>query len=141
MSLGRNSKEIIPTRTSPFTAHSPPANSLSVYLLAIPLVRPPLPILQLHYPLPPPLLTGAPLFIPALRNLRTPHLLPDVPEGGLVAFVTSESGEEVRYVGVGRVVAKGGMRGARERRVSKLGKGAEEDEGRFCEVLCIIGDQ
>ena len=58
-----------------------------------------------------------------------------------MAFVTSESGEEVSYVGVGRVVAKGGMRGARERRVSKLKKEVEEDEGRFCEVLSIFGDQ
>ena len=113
----------------------------TVNLLSTTLPSPPLPILQLHHPLPPPILTGAPLFVPALRNLSRPHLLPDVPKGGLVAFVTSlDNGLEVSFVGVGRVVAEGGTRGAVERRLQKLRADADTDEGKFCEVLCILDD-
>jgi translation initiation factor 2D len=86
-------------------------------------------------------LTGAPLFIAAVRYLRKPSLLPDVPIGSIVAFTTASSGSEVRYVGVGRIVAEGGMRGAVERRRQVLEEGVERDEGRFCDILCIIGDQ
>jgi len=123
-----------------------------VSLLSLPLPYPPLPIIELHNPIPPPILTGAPLFIAAVKNLREPWLLPDVPTGSLVAFTTfsssflsdSDTGKpivEVRYVGVGRVVAEGGMRGAVERRKQVLDEGVDKDEGRFCDVLCIIGDQ
>lgn len=44
-------------------------------------------------------------------------------------------------MGIGRVVAEGGMRGAVERRRQVLEEGVDRDEGRFCDVLCIIGDQ
>jgi translation initiation factor 2D len=106
-------------------------------------------MIELHNPIPPPILTGAPLFIAAVRHLREPWLLPDVPCGALVAFTTfsstfsSTSGpvEEVRYIGIGRVVAEGGMKGAVERRRQVLDEGVDRDEGRFCDILCIIGDQ
>ncbi|WWD17017.1 hypothetical protein CI109_101453 [Kwoniella shandongensis] len=127
MTFGRNSKEYIPT----------------LYLLSLPLPHPPLPIIQLHHPLPPPLLTGAPLFIPAVRNLSKSHLLPDLAQNDLVAFVASTSGraEEISYVGVGRVVADGGMKGALERRVKNLTqRGGEREEGKFCDILCIVED-
>lgn len=113
-------------------------------LLARPQLAPPLPLLQIHSPLPPPLLTGAPLFIPALRNMDRPWLLPDVAEGALVAFVTaddSSSKDMVQYVGVGRMAARGGVRGAWERRMKHLKEGADVDEGKFCDVVCIKGDQ
>jgi translation initiation factor 2D len=38
------------------------------------------------------------------------------------------------------MVAKGGMRGAWERRVEAMKSDVDVDEGRFCEVLCIHGD-
>lgn len=119
-------------------------------MLSLPLPAPPLPIIELHNPIPPPILTGAPLFIAAVRHLREPWLLPDVPSGSLVAFTTFQSSfpssdsktvEEVRYIGIGRVVAEGGMRGAVERRRQVLDEGVDRDEGRFCDILCIIGDQ
>jgi translation initiation factor 2D len=47
----------------------------------------------------------------------------------------------VRYVGVGRIMAEGGMRGAVERREQVLREGVDRDEGKFCDILCIIGDQ
>lgn len=112
-----------------------------MYTLSQPTPHPFLPILKLHHPLPPPLLAGAPLFIGAVRDLNRSHLLPDVPEGGIVAFVVAPRGDdsnEVQYAGVGRLVAKGGMKGAWERR-SRAREG--EDEGVFCEILCIVGDQ
>lgn len=93
--------------------------------------------------MPPPLFTGAPLFIGAVRNLARPWLLPDIAEGQVVAFVSAPAGDasdEVQYVGVGRMVAKGGMRGAWERRVEAMKSDVDVDEGRFCEVLCIHGD-
>jgi hypothetical protein len=67
-----------------------------------------------------------------------------------VAFTTFSSSfssldfktiEEVRYIGIGRVVAEGGVRGAVERRRQVLDEGVDRDEGRFCDILCIIGDQ
>ena len=101
-----------------------------------------MPILQIYHPLPPPLFTGAPLFLPAVRNLQQPHLTPDVPEGGLVAFVVSEDNDrEVRYVGAGRVVARGGVKGAVERRTQNLKDGRDVDEGKFCDILYMINDQ
>ncbi|WVR06767.1 hypothetical protein IAU60_003802 [Kwoniella sp. DSM 27419] len=126
MTFGRNSKEYIPT----------------LYLLSQDLPHPPLPLIQLHDPLPPPIVTGAPLFIPAVRNLAKPHLLPDVREGDLVAFVSSPSNghDDVSYIGVGRVAAQGGMKGALERRIDNLREGGEREEGKFCDVLCIIDD-
>lgn len=45
----------------------------------------------------------------------------------------------MEYVGVGRVVSFGGVRGAVGRRAGNLRK--EVDEGRFCEILCIVDDQ
>ena len=114
----------------------------TVHLLALSLPAPPVPIIQIYHPLPPPLFTGAPLFLPAVRNLHQPHLIPEIPEGGLVAFVASEdNGRKVRYVGAGRVVASGGVRGAVERRMQNLEKGRDVDEGKFCDVLYIINDQ
>lgn len=114
----------------------------AVSLLSIPLPHPPLPVLQIYHPLPPPLLTGAPLFVGAVRNLAQPWMIPDVSEGGLVAFVASQdNSKEVSYVGVGRVVAKGGVRGAVEKRIKHLNEKADVDEGKFCEILCILGDQ
>lgn len=109
-------------------------------------------MIELHNPIPPPILTGAPLFIAAVKNLTSPWLLPDVSTGSIVAFTTFSStfspsnGDiqsitEVRYVGIGRIVAEGGMRGAVERRRQVIEEGVEKDEGRFCDILCIIGDQ
>lgn len=115
----------------------------SVYLLSTPLPLHPIPIVELHHPLPPPILTGAPLFIAAVKHLRKPWLLPDVPKDSIVAFTsaTAPGSDEVAYVGVGRIVAEGGMRGAVERRAKLLNEGADKDEGKFCDILCIIGDQ
>ncbi|ODN72795.1 hypothetical protein L202_08231 [Cryptococcus amylolentus CBS 6039] len=125
MSFGRNSKEYIPT----------------LYLLTLPLPRPILPVIQIYHPMPPPILTGAPLFIPAVRNIDKPHLLPDVQKDHLVAFATSPSrNDDVHYVGVGRIAADGGMRGAWERRIQLLQGGEEKEEGKFADVLCIIED-
>ena len=82
------------------------------------------------------------MFLPAVRNLGSPHLVPEVSEGGLVAFVVSERNErEVSYLGVGRVVARGGTRGAVERRIKNIQERKDVDEGKFCEILCIVGDQ
>jgi len=68
--------------------------------------------------------------------------LPDVPTNGIVAFVTSEGNkDEVSYVGVGRVAATGGTKGAAERRKHHLETGKDVDEGKLCDVLCIVGDQ
>lgn len=59
-----------------------------------------------------------------------------------MAFTTvSEGGGGVAYVGVGRVVSEGGMRGAVERREKILQEGVDRDEGKFCDIMCIIGDQ
>lgn len=120
--------------------------SFSRHLMAVSLLSispcPPLPILQIHHPIPPPLLTGAPLFVPALRNLSRLWLIPDVPEGGIVAFaISQDNGSQVEYIGVGRVVAKGGVRGAVERRIQKLRNDEDTDEGKFCDILCIRDDQ
>jgi translation initiation factor 2D len=113
-----------------------------VYLLSLPLPTYPLPVIELHSPLPPPILTGAPLFIAAVKNLRKPWLLPDIPKDTIVAFTTAYGDEDgVRYVGVGRIMSEGGMRGAVERREQVLREGVDRDEGKFCDILCIIGDQ
>ena len=87
-------------------------------------------------------MTGAPLFLPAVRNLHRPHLLPQVPKGGLITFVTSEgNNDQVSYIGVGRVVAEGGVGGAVERRRWNLEQRRDVEEGRFCEMLCLLDDQ
>ncbi|WVO15234.1 hypothetical protein L204_102883 [Cryptococcus depauperatus] len=125
MAFGRNSKEYIPT----------------LYLLSLPLPHPPLEMIQIYNPMPPPIFMGAPLFIPAVANIANPHLLPNVQEGQVCAFVTSSSkNDQVSYVGVGRVVAKGGMKGAWERRIEHLMNNKGEEEGKFADVLCIIDD-
>ncbi|ORX35611.1 hypothetical protein BD324DRAFT_642848 [Kockovaella imperatae] len=125
MTIGRSSSTYIPT----------------LCLLSLSLPRPPLPTIQIYHPLPPPLFTGAPLFLPAVRNLNNLHLIPDVPEGGVVAFVASDNnGSEVRYVGAGIVVAQGGIRGAVERRKRNRSEGREVEEGKFCDVLYMIND-
>ena len=60
----------------------------------------------------------------------------------MVAFVSSSKGDdEVQYVGVGRVVAAGGIRGAVERLTRHRSEGVEVDEGKFCDILCFAGDQ
>lgn len=150
MSFGRNSKELIPTCPLILSLFSSPSCLVTdeltpcaaVYLLSLPLPHPPLPVLQLHHPLPPPVLTGAPLFLPAVRHLPRPHLLPDVPEGAVVAFAISSAGDEsVEYVGVGKVVSRGGLRGARDRLMKHRNEGVDVDEGKFCDVMCISGDQ
>lgn len=112
-----------------------------VSLLAGP-VPPFLPILQIHFPIPPPLFTGAPLFLPAVRHLDKPHLLPDVIEGQLVALVADTDGAgNVAYVGVARVVAPGGLSEARNRLLKHRAEGVDKDEGRFADILCIVTDQ
>lgn len=113
-----------------------------VFLLSLPLPRPPLPIIQIYHPLPTPIRTGAPLFIPAVRNIDKPHRLPAVNKNQLVAFVTSPTKNNcVHYIGVGRVAAEGGMKGAWERRVDHLMDGGDREEGKFSDILCIIDDQ
>ncbi|WWC89007.1 uncharacterized protein L201_003924 [Kwoniella dendrophila CBS 6074] len=127
MTFGRNSKEYIPT----------------LYLLSLPIPNPPIPLIQLHNPIPPPLLTGAPLFIPAVRNLSKSWLIPDLKEGDLVSFVTSPNNsiENVNYIGVGRIVTKGGTKQALENRINNLtNDNGEKEEGKFCDILCIIDD-
>jgi translation initiation factor 2D len=44
-------------------------------------------------------------------------------------------------VGVGRVVAEGGMKGAWERRRDNIRNNKDVEEGKFCDILCIHGDQ
>lgn len=105
-------------------------------------VPPFLPVLQLHHPLPPPLFSGAPLFLPAVRHMGTPWRLPDVAEGELVALAADTAGDgNVSYVGVGRVVARGGLREALERLQRHRAEGVERDEGKFVDIMCIIDDQ
>ncbi|KAL7422036.1 hypothetical protein Q5752_003809 [Cryptotrichosporon argae] len=123
LTFGRGSKNLIPT----------------LHLLSLPRPTPPLPMVQIYHPLPPPLLTGAPLFFAAVRNTATPWLLPDVAEGGLVALAAGPSPDALSYVAVGRVVSPGGVRGALETR-RKAVDGAVSEEGRFCDILCIIDD-
>lgn len=125
MTLGRGSKELIPTLT----------------LLAPATLPPFLPVLQLHYPLPPPLFTGAPLFLPAVRHMATPWRLPDVGEGELVALAADKGDGGVTYVGIARVVAKGGLKEALERLLKHRSEGVEVDEGKFADILTITDDQ
>jgi len=74
--------------------------------------------------------------------MATPHLLPDVAEGEIVALVTDTQGDgKVSYVGVARVVAKGGLREALERLLKHRAEGVDRDEGKFADILCIIDDQ
>jgi translation initiation factor 2D len=47
----------------------------------------------------------------------------------------------VEYVGVGKVVSRGGLRGARDRLMKHRSEGVDVDEGKFCDVMCISGDQ
>ena len=55
-----------------------------------------------------------------------------------MTFWSLDEDDMVQYAGVGRLVAPGGMKGAWERR----GRAREGDEeGKFCDVLCIINDQ
>ncbi|TXT09017.1 hypothetical protein VHUM_02491 [Vanrija humicola] len=125
VTFGRGSKELIPT----------------LYALAQDVPVGPLPILQIHHPLPPPLFTGAPLFLPAVRHMGTPWRLPDVGEGQLVALAADTAGDgNVSYVGVGRVVAKGGLREALGRLIRHRSEGVDRDEGKFCDIMCIIDD-
>ncbi|KAL1411375.1 hypothetical protein Q8F55_002331 [Vanrija albida] len=125
VTFGRGSKELIPT----------------LYALAQDVPTGPLPVLQIHHPLPPPLLTGAPLFLPAVRHMGTPWRLPDVGEGQLVALAADTAGDgTVSYVGVGRVVAKGGLREALGRLIRHRSEGVERDEGKFCDIMCIVDD-
>jgi translation initiation factor 2D len=49
--------------------------------------------------------------------------------------------DDVQYVGLGRLVARGGMRGAWERREKVVKEDLDVEEGKFCNILCIIGDQ
>lgn len=113
-----------------------------MYALAQDVPVGPLPILQIHHPLPPPLFTGAPLFLPAVRHMGTPWRLPDVGEGQLVALAADTAGDgNVSYVGVGRVVAKGGLREALARLIRHRSEGVDRDEGKFCDIMCIIDDQ
>lgn len=102
---------------------------------------PPMPVLQLHHPLPPPLFTGAPLFLPAVRNMAKPWLLPDVGEGDIVGLVSDTEGNgKVSFVGVARVVARGGLRDQLERLLRHRAEGVDRDEGKFADILCIIND-
>lgn len=112
-----------------------------MYALAA-LPFPPLPVLQIHHPLPPPLLTGAPLFLPAVRYMSTPWRLPDVGEGDVVGLVADTDGSgRVRFVGVAKIVAKGGLRDQLERLLRHRSEGVERDEGKFADILSIIDDQ
>lgn len=113
-------------------------------LASLPTFVQPLPILELPYPLPPPLLSGAALFLGAVRHLHKPWRLPVVPEGAMVALVAPVDPNQpgkVSYVGVGHVVASGGLSGALERRKRHLQDGKDHDDGKFCEIMCIIDDQ
>lgn len=113
-----------------------------MYLLArLPDGVNPFPVLELPYPLPPPLLSGAALFLPAVRHLHKPWRLPKVAAGAVVTFVAPVSDAGVSYVGVGRVVATDGLEGALERLVKHRTEGVERDEGKFADILCIVDDQ
>lgn len=112
-----------------------------------------LPIIPLHSPIPPPVLGGAALFIPAVKHLRASYFLPDVPEGGLVTFVETVDGQsgggppsdpgQGRIVGVGKVAAVGGTKLAWERwaQPDPSGKDSLDLAGKFCDVLNIVGDR
>jgi translation initiation factor 2D len=100
----------------------------------------PFPVLQLPAPIPPPLLAGAALFLPAVRHLHTPWRLPQLAAGAVVALAEGGSGD-VSYVGVGRVAAKDGLEGALTRLVKHRSEGVERDEGKFADIVCIIDDQ
>lgn len=114
----------------------------AVYTLAKDTPYPPVPLIQLHHPVPPPLFTGAPLFLPAVKHITRPWLLPDLPESSIVAFVISPEGNEtVEYLGVGRIAAKNGTKEAVERFMRHRQEGADVDEGKFADILCIKGDQ
>ncbi|BEI93373.1 uncharacterized protein CcaverHIS019_0510010 [Cutaneotrichosporon cavernicola] len=125
LSIGRGSTELVPTLE--LLARLPP----NVH---------PFPVLQLPIPLPPPLLAGAALFLPAVRHLHTPWRLPQLPAGSIVAFAAGGSGD-VSYVGVGRVVAADGLEGALTRLVKHRTEGVDCDEGKFADIICIVDDR
>ncbi|CAK9781183.1 hypothetical protein CC85DRAFT_289014 [Cutaneotrichosporon oleaginosum] len=124
LSIGRGSKELVPTLA---------------LLARLPHDVHPFPVLQLPSPLPPPLLAGAALFLPAVRHLHTPWRLPALPAGAIVALAAGGSGD-VLYVGVGRVAAADGLEGALGRLVKHRNEGVERDEGKFADIICIIDD-
>lgn len=70
-------------------------------------------------------------------------MLPNLPEGSIVAFVTSpdDNSDLVEYLGVGRIAAKGGTKAALERFMRHRREGVDVDEGKFADILCIHGDQ
>lgn len=74
--------------------------------------------------------------------MATPWKLPDVGEGDVVALAADKEGDgRVSYVGVARVVAKGGLGEALERLLRHRREGVDRDEGKFADILCIEGDQ
>lgn len=59
----------------------------------------------------------------------------------LVAQTEPDQPGKVAYVGVGRVVARGGLAGALERRIRSIQEDVDIDDGKFCDMMCIIDDQ
>ncbi|KAJ9122314.1 hypothetical protein QFC22_001735 [Naganishia vaughanmartiniae] len=141
LTFGRNSNEYVPT----------------LYATIIPDVVAFLPLIPLHSPPPPPFVnTGAPLFIPAVHFLSNPWLLPLVEENRYVAYFIPDEpsqhandgdvGMKGRIIGIGRMVAKGGLAGAyarwqsaRRTEQSKI-SGGVQDVGRVCETINMVGD-
>lgn len=130
---------------------------MTVYTLVQPDVGSFLPLIPVHSPPPPPFLnTGAPLFIPAIHFLSKPWLLPDVQENEFIAYFVpdqpsqsandGDAGMQGKIIGIGRMVAKGGLAGAyarwqsaRRTEQSKV-SGGVQDVGRVCDTTNMIGD-
>ena len=116
-----------------------------------------LPLIPIHSPPPPPFLhTGAPLFIPAIHFLSNPWLLPDVEENRIIAYFVpdqpsqsandGDAGMRGKIIGVGRIVAKGGLAGAYARWQSarrteqSKASGGVQDVGKVCDTINMLGD-
>lgn len=130
---------------------------MAVYATIIPDVGTFLPLIPLHSPPPLPFVnTGAPLFIPAIHFLSKPWLLPLVEENNYIAYFIpdepsqhandGEVGMQGKVIGIGKMVAKGGLAGAyarwqaaRRTEQSKI-SGGVQDVGRVCETINMIGD-
>lgn len=102
-----------------------------------------LPVIPLHSPIPPPVLGGAALFIPAVKHLKSPYYLPDVACNTLVTFVEVVDNVKPpgrgRIIGVGRVATPSGTTSAWEKWANDTD--GLELAGKFCDVLNIVGDR
>lgn len=128
-----------------------------MYATIIPDVATFLPLIPLHSPPPPPFFkTGAPLFLPAVHFLSKPWLLPLVEENRYIAYFIPDEpsqhandgdvGMKGKIIGIGKMVATGGLAGAyarwqaaRRTEHSRI-SGGVQDVGRVCETINMVGD-